>query len=1078
MFVDAPTGNVTLVFTDIEGSTVLWERYGEAFKSTLDAHNAIIRQALAANHGYEVKTEGDAFFVVFSRPLDAVRFSLDVQRGLAALKLKGDDAVRVRIGLHTAEPLVELDSQGKADYFGPAVNRAARISSAGHGGQTLMSGDMVEPLREALGSACEFSDLGEHRLRGLEDLERLVQVVAADAPIKRFGPLRTLSDTPSNLPAQTTTFLGRDKELKELRAILLGDEARRTDAVGPIETLSRQPGAPDTNQVTREIVSKNRGARLITLTGPGGCGKTRLAISLASSVKSFFPGGVWFADLSDARDEQELCRFVMESLGNQLRPGKASPAQQVAWALEQTQALLVLDTFEQLSRHAHVLSLWLRTAPRLKLLVTSREVLRVEGECEYAVTPLSAPEFEERDSSTARLSTRISNFPAVQLFLERASQAKPGFVLTPQNAGAVAEICHRLDGMPLAIELAAARLSVLSPQQLAQRLEKGFDLISSRGRDKKSTRQTNLRNTIEWSYSLLDPWEKTAFLQLSYFAGSFTLESAEAVIDLTSLLENGSEPAGDAPEVMDVVFSLRDKSLLSLRGDEDRYLFEMLGLIRSFTQELFSKVAGEEFRGQLAHRHAKHFLERAEAVHKLLESPMAASMKETEAWGLLDALKAQTWAVNSGDLPLAIRLFLATTDLLGRNARFRDQREKGDAIHHSLSACQGGLEACERDPKLGKLMPKFLAALAQAHLRSQNLVEGRAVALRAIELAKRVGDTTAEGTACNQAGMIAHYLGDNVDALARLEHCLALRRKSNDRRGEAGTLANMAIIYDAMHDHERMRSLLQESVNTFVKAHDKRGESMAMNNLGVAYERLGDLSRAEDLYRGSLKIKQALHDRLGIVQCYGNLGTLSMMRLNCGAAEEFYLNALDTARQIGDRRSMMQVLMRVSLVSSVLGPARVALSRAEEASQMVTESAEPWHRTFVLSALAAARFASGDELGAQEACRELIQESEGRGDVIVQRAKVRLAACSTGRERKQILADLEQQDKIEDSDVGVFLQCLRAEDEADEQRALELRRKALARPREWQELADIACRAALKTGGAPFLTSAPPVSKK
>ncbi|CAG0934149.1 partial Putative HTH-type transcriptional regulator, partial [Planctomycetaceae bacterium] len=827
----APTGNVTLVFTDIEGSTRLWERYGDAFKASLDAHNQIIRKALTAHGGYEVKTEGDAFFAVFSKPVEAAQFSLDVQRELPTIRLSGDDAIRVRIGLHTGEPLVEFDSAGRADYFGPAVNRAARISSAGHGGQTLMSAAMAEPLREVLNGRCEFTDLGEHRLRGLEEAERLVQVVPVDAAVKRFGPLRALADTPTNLPAQTTTFLGRDKELRELRAMLLGDEAKRTDAVGPLESISRQPGAPDTNQVTREIVSKNRGARLITLTGPGGCGKTRLAISLAASVIQYFPSGVWFADLSDARDENDLCRVVLEALGNQMRQGKASAAQQVAWALEQGQALLVLDTFEQLSKFSATLSLWLRTAPRLRIIVTSRELLRVEGEAEYPVAPLSTPVLEHSDSATSRLSTRISGYPAVQLFLERAGQAKPGFVLTPQNAGAVAEICHRLDGMPLALELAAARLNVLSPQQLAARLEKGFDLIASKSRDKKSTRQTNLRNTIEWSYSLLDPWEKPAFLQLSYFAGSFTLESAEAVIDLSSPLDDADGDVGDPPEVMDVVFSLRDKSLLSLRGDDERYQFEMLGLIRTFTQERFAKTTSEEFRRELGKRHAAHFLERAEAVHKLMDSPMSGALKDTEAWGLHDALKALDFTLASRELGTSMRLFLATTDLLGRNARFRDQTEKGNAILNVLREREGGLAAAEADPKITKFMPKFFAALASACMRSHRIEEGREIAKQALDLGKRFKDPAAEASALNYGGMIEYYGGNTKLGLEMLAGAVEVRRKMGDRKGEAGVMVNSAIIHERMGDYEKMRALLQEALNAFVKLHDKRSESMAMNNL-------------------------------------------------------------------------------------------------------------------------------------------------------------------------------------------------------------------------------------------------------
>ncbi|MBP9891554.1 MAG: tetratricopeptide repeat protein [Planctomycetes bacterium] len=1065
----APTGNVTLVFTDIEGSTRLWERYGDAFKASLDAHNQIIRKALAAYHGYEVKTEGDAFFAVFSKPVEAALFSLDVQRELSSIRLSGDDAIRVRIGLHTGEPLVEVDAQGKADYFGPAVNRAARISSAGHGGQTLISGAMAEPLREVLNGKCEFADLGEFRLKGLEESERLVQIVPADAAIKRFGPLRALADTPTNLPAQTTTFLGRDKELRELRAMLLGEDAHRTENVGPLETISRQPGAPDTNQVTREVVAKNRGARLITLTGPGGCGKTRLAISLAASVIQYFPSGVWFADLGDARDENDFCRLVMESLGAQLRPGKATPAQQVAWALEQGHTLLVLDTFEHLSKFAPVLSLWLRTAPRLRVIVTSRERLRVEGEAEYPVAPLATPTFEQTETATSRLSTRISGYPAVQLFLERASAAKPGFVLTPQNAGAVAEICHRLDGMPLALELAAARLNVLSPQQLAARLEKGFDLIASKSRDKKSTRQTNLRNTIEWSYSLLDAWEKTAFLQLSYFAGAFSLESAEAVIDLSTPLDDAEGEAGDPPEVLDVVFSLRDKSLLALRGDDEKYQFEMLGLIRTFTHERFAKTTRDEFRAELGKRHAMHFLERAESMRKLMESPMAGALKDLEGWGLPDALKAIDFCVAREDLVSAIRLFLATTDLLGRGARFREQMEKGNAILHALRERQGGMAAAEADPKLSKHLAMMLASQAAACMRSQKLDEGREIARQAADLGRKLKDPVAEATALNYGGLIEHYANNTELAVEMLGRCIELRRKIGDRKGEAGATVNLAIIQERLGDYEKMRALLQEALNAFTKLHDKRSESMAMNNLGVAYERLGDFARAEELYRGALRIKTAMGDKVGAIQSLGNLGTLSVVRLDFKQAEEHYLKALDFARASGDRRSLAHVLMRLSLVNAAKGPAQLALQRAEESVSINAEIGDFRSRAISLSAVSAARMAAGDIEGAREAARELVSEVGDTDKFTSLESTIRATLCESPERRREMLDAMPPLHPEHNAGIIAVLKCVRALDEPDAEKSRQMIREALKKPHAWETLADVVYKAAQKIGGPPWV---------
>ncbi|MCC6574845.1 MAG: tetratricopeptide repeat protein [Planctomycetes bacterium] len=937
----APTGTVTLVFTDIEGSTLLWERHGDAFAGYLAAHNKLISDAAARLNGYVVKTEGDAFFLVFKRPLDAANFAVEVQRGLSGIHLPHDDALRVRIGIHMGDPLIEFDRAGRADYFGPAVNRAARISAAGHGGQTLLSLGTAHAVRDDLGKDCELTELGAYRLKGIEEPEFIHQLVPAEAPVKKFGHLRTAADNPTNLPAQTTTFVGREGELKALRSLLLGDEVRFAAVLKPVETLARQPGVPSTGQIVRDTAKlKNRGARMLTLTGPGGCGKTRLAVALASDVLQYFPDGVWFADLSEVHDETALCEAVMSALNNQLRPGKVTPAQQVAWALEHRHCLLVLDTFERVAKYSKVLATWMRTAPRLKLLVTSRELLRVEGEVEYQLGPLAVPEITVGMTPAPGTHTSIASFPAVQLFLERASQAKPGFTLTPDNMSTVSDICRRLDGVPLGIELAAARLNVMSPQQLLQRLQKGFDVVASRGRDRHS-RQTNLHEAIYWSYGLLDAWEKTVLLQLAVFAGPFTLESAEAVIDVQAPLNvtNALTAATEnPPDVMDVVFGLRDKSLLSLKGDDDRYLFEMLGSVREFARKLYEEITPDEQRNALYERHARHFTERLMALKKLFQNASGFTAKPSESWGLSDGLQAAEWALGAGELSMALNLLLGSVEGLELAGRKHESQQRISLLMAELRSRPGGLEALEKRPELQGPLAAFYAKVAAVLINTGDLKETVALARAAQPLARAVGDARTEIAALMVEGLSAHYRADPATAQKTYEQALHIARTKGFKLEEGKLLSNFGMLYEQDGKPELMRNSTQEALNIFTRLNYRRGQAMAINNLGVAYDGLGDIKRAEELYRESLKIKESLKDFYSAAQSRGNIAMCLAERLDFRGAMELLPHVVEAYRNAGDRPNLGVALARQSVCQAALGMSAEARQTLAEAAVVLRDT--------------------------------------------------------------------------------------------------------------------------------------------
>jgi class 3 adenylate cyclase len=473
---DLPTGTVTFLFTDVEGSTGLLQALGDGYAAVHDQHAAIIRRAVAEAGGVEVSTHGDAFFVAFASPAGAVRAAVAAQRGLAAHDWSPGPAVRVRMGVHTGEGTL-----GGDDYVGIDVHRAARIADAAHGGQVIVSDATRGLVQHALPAGVSLRDLGPHQLRGIADPERLHQLVVEGLPAD-FPPPRTPDATPGNLPPPLTSFVGREEELAEVERLL--DHTR-----------------------------------LLTLTGPGGSGKTRLALRVAADLRTSYEDGAWFVDLSPVTDPDLVPAAVAKALRVPEAAGRPV-LEEVKDHLRSREPLLLVDNFEQVAEAGPVIEDLLLSAPRLRTLVTSRVVLSLPGEQEYAVPPLQVPEAGRLPGDLAA----VGAVEAVRLFVERAVAASPRFALTGENAPAVAEICARLDGLPLAIELAATRTKVLTPDQILSRLKRSLSLLTSGARSLPE-RQRTLRAAIAWSYDLLDPVEQRLFARLSVFTGGWTPRS-------------------------------------------------------------------------------------------------------------------------------------------------------------------------------------------------------------------------------------------------------------------------------------------------------------------------------------------------------------------------------------------------------------------------------------------------------------------------------------------------------------------------------------------------------------------------
>jgi predicted ATPase/class 3 adenylate cyclase len=557
-----PTGTVTFLFTDIEGSTKLWEHDATAMEAALVRHDEILKGAIEERDGYVFKTVGDAFCCAFPTAPEALDAAIETQRRLLSEAWKESGTIRVRMALHTGAA-----EERDGDYFGPPVKRVARLLSAAHGGQVLLSLPTQELVRDQLPSGTSLRYLGEHRLKDLFRPERVFQLLAPELP-SEFPPLRSLDAYRNNLPLQPTPLVGREQEVPEVCNLLRSGETR-----------------------------------LLTLTGPGGTGKTRLALQAAADLLEDFPDGTFFAPLATLTEADLFISAVAESLGVR-ETGEQALDESLKEYLGERQLLLLLDNFEQVLEAVPTITELLTAAPELQVLTTSRAPLGLYGEHEFPVPPLSMPDLERPPPLE-----RLTQYSAVGLFVERARAVKPDFEVTNESAPAVAEICVRLDGLPLAIELAAARIKMLPPRAMLQRLGSRLKLLTGGARDLPE-RQRTLRGAIEWSHALLDQGEQVLFARLAVFSGGRTLEAIEAICDAE----------GDLPvDAFEGVSSLLDKSLLRQEegpGGEPRFV--MLETVHEFAREKLGQSAEAE---EIERVHAEYFLALAEEADPELRGP-------------------------------------------------------------------------------------------------------------------------------------------------------------------------------------------------------------------------------------------------------------------------------------------------------------------------------------------------------------------------------------------------------------------------------------------------------------------------
>jgi predicted ATPase/class 3 adenylate cyclase len=787
---------MTFLFSDVEGSTRLLERFPKAQPIALVRHDELLTGAINRHHGSVLETVGDGFYTAFERADDALAAALEAQRLLRAEDWGEIGEIRVRMAIHTGE----AERRG-GNFYGPPLYRCARLLALAHGGQVLLSGASTVLVRQALRDGAQLRALGAYRLRDLVDPEEVYQLVHPDL-LDEFPPLRSVDARPNNLPAELTAFVGRETD----RATL-------------------------TNLITS--------ARLVTITGPGGVGKTRLALAAAREQLSAFEHGVFLVDLSGV-DAPEL---LSATIGQTLRlrePAVGAWDEELRRELRDRSLLLILDNFEQIVAAGRLVADLLAACPRLKVIVTSRECLQVSGEHELPLQPLAL-----LDPAAAADPAAAEANEAVALFVRRAQAVRPSFALTPQNAPAVVEICRRLDGLPLGIELAAARVKMLQPRELLAKLGSASDArtlaVLAGGRQDAAARHQTLRAAIDWSYQLLTAAEQRLFRRLAAFAGGWTFDAAETVC------------ADDELDVADGLFSLMDKSLTrSIEGTEDETRYAMLGTIRQYALEQLRGTAEAE---EIMARHAGYFADLAEAVEPRLtgaEQGPALRQLDLDYQNLQGAL---VWAAEHGDHELGLRIAGALWRFWVGTGRVAE-----------------GLEHVQR-------------ALLNA--------DGSPASLRA--------------KALSAGGSLAFQRGDLDLAVRLYEECLALRREVADALGVAGTLNNLGLIAWQRGDLDQAKALYEESLAAYRQRDHRYGMSLALSNLGILAAETGDLDRAREFYEESLGIRRELDDLQGQAIALQNLADLAVKRRDLGTARTLLEEALGLYRDLQSERGFAYV---------------------------------------------------------------------------------------------------------------------------------------------------------------------------
>ncbi len=839
-----PTGLVTFLFTDIEGSTKLAQDFPDTLQSALDKHHSIMQNAIDSNNGFVFEIVGDAFCCAFEKAHDAVKAAVEAQLNLSKEKClpagqAGKDAlIKVRIGIHSGK--AEWSNGKYMGYI--TLARTARVMSSAYGEQIIVSNDSYEFVKDKFDAFdknnISFRDLGDRRLKDLIQPVRLFQVTADDLR-SEFPPLKTLDARPNNLPVQLTSFIGREKEITDIK-----------------DSFSN--------------------GRLLTLIGPGGTGKTRLSMQLGADMIDEFVNGVWLVELASLNDPFLLPNVIVETLDLKEEPGK-SPEISLLEFLKEKEILLILDNCEHLVDSCSLLTeKLLKYSSRLKIIATSREALRCEGEITHMVFSLSHPEPNENITAV-----QLSQYEAVRLFIERALAVNSGFRVSNENAPALAQICFQLDGIPLAIELAAVRINVLTVEKISEKLDDRFRLLTG-GKRTALPRQQTLRALIDWSYDLLSDSEKVFWRRLSVFSGSWTLNDAEEIC---------SDELLDKDYILELTNGLAEKSIILYIENSGR--FKMLETIKQYGQEkLFESGEPDKF----FTRHLEHYLKLCEGAVPELTGANAKywlDRFEVEYSNIQFALK---WSIEN------------------------DQKEKGNRLAGSLaklwdmrgyfSEARNWLEKLLMDPdnispgiRANSLRLSGMFATQQGeNVIAKNYVE------ESLRIYRELKDKTGIANCLNILGLIDFDTGNYESSKKKLTESLEIRKEAGRNIALSSAMNSIGLLALAQGDYADAESYFSQSLEIAKELKDGMYIAIGLNNLAEIYAVSGEYEKAKTYFEEGLQVDIEIGNKNGICVSLANIGTLALQNKDFETALERFNQGLEISRETGNKMGVLYAL--------------------------------------------------------------------------------------------------------------------------------------------------------------------------